>query len=696
MTCLAESASLSVRGPALSLANVVGIIGFVCLATITLASPGATRMFAWPWSLACAGALLAPVLLLMLRAFDQRQPLVLPARAWTGTAFAFAAVVLASALASPHRGPSLLWSAPLLSGVAFFFVAFDALQTGEAHRRCLANLAGLFCAVTVLTSLGLWLAGLGDHSFAEIVGARNPYPLGHSNYTAGFALLALPCLAILAWRMRGTLRAAWTVAAALALATLVTSGSRGGLLGLGALALAALTLAPFEAKKKIRIGATFAVVGLALALAHPRTRAMFASADPAAPPNVSNVQRAAMLTAGWRMGVDRPLLGWGPGITPLVYPRYRAGLDGGAENVLQLHSLPAQLWAELGLAGVACALALAVLAIRAAGTVCHPLDDKLPHLSSETDSDVCHLMDDKLRTAAAIALAGYAVFALTDWQLDVPVFAFAVASCAALLAKPTPAGTRTRRLTGAAVLIALALIALVGRRDFTPEINVRALALARDPTQAGRAAELFRESLALNPDQELVHFNLGWLLVVSDPAAAEKHFAAAAHLVPDKGGVYFGLGLARLNQGRRDDATARALALECLNDPAFLSSPWWREPAIAAMRDATEAEFARLTGRAGALLPSEGWTAKQLRRVAALAPTLGRVPAGAERTYRRERTGYPVLMRNLDLPTPVDLFAVREVTAPVGASLPPKGWLPSPILLQLLDVPPPKPAIPKS
>ena len=48
---------------------------------------------------------------------------------------------------------------------------------------------------------------------------------------------------------------------------------------------------------------------------------------------------------------------------------------------------------------------------------------------------------------------------------------------------------------------------------------------------------LLRESLALNPDQEIAHFNLGWLLVVRAPAEAERHFLAAARLVPDKGGA---------------------------------------------------------------------------------------------------------------------------------------------------------------
>jgi tetratricopeptide (TPR) repeat protein len=237
-------------------------------------------------------------------------------------------------------------------------------------------------------------------------------------------------------------------------------------------------------------------------------------------------------------------------------------------------------------------------------------------------------------------------------------------------------------------LVLLALVTLLGRRDPAPELNLRALALARDPAQAEPAAALLRASLALNPDQEIAHFNLGWLLLVRDPAAAEKHFLAAAQLVPDKGGVYLGLGLARLNQHRPADAV-RAFALEGLNDPAFLTSPWWREPAVAAQRGAARAEFARLAALAAALVPAGSGPARQLARVAALAPTLGEVPAGPERSFFRARTGYPVLMRNLDLPTPVDLYPVRESAAPAPAGRPAKGWLPSPVLRQLLDAPRP-------
>jgi hypothetical protein len=340
-------------------------------------------------------------------------------------------------------------------------------------------------------------------------------------------------------------------------------------------------------------------------------------------------------------------------------------LDGGAENVLQLHSAPAQVWADFGGIGLVLALAFAVLAARRL----------------------------RVQPPAVIALAGYGVFSLFDWQLDVPVFAFAVAVLAAVVAPEPPAATPrgAARGVGAFALLGLALVVALGRRDPAPELNVRALALAPGPNDDARAITWLRESLALNPDQEIAHFNLGWLLIVRDPAAAEKHFDRAARLVPDKGGVYFGLGLARLNQGRTD-AAAAAFALECLNDPAFLTSPWWRDPTIATTRDAARTSFTRYTKRVRDFI-APGWTATQLDRVASLASRLGQVPDGPERAFRRERTGYPVLMRNLDLPTPIDRFVVRESTVAAGAMpLPPKGWLPSPLLLRLLDEPPsPKP-----
>ncbi|MBL9188256.1 MAG: O-antigen ligase family protein [Opitutaceae bacterium] len=647
--------------------------GLGSLAVITLAHPGSTRMHAWPWSLAFATAVLAPALILIRRAFDTARPLALPAPAWTWTALGAAGAIMLSALASPYQGPSLLWSAPLLGGLAFFFATFDWLHGADEpatnRRDKLIGRAVAFLGVAAATSLVMWLSWWPTHGLGNALAGRNGYTLGHSNYTAGLALLLLPCALGLLRRANRAARMTGLLGAGLGLALLFTSGSRAGVIGLAVLAGTGLLAAPLAPKKKLLLALALLIGGALFTAANPRTREFFTPADPADAPNLSNVQRSAMLTAGLRMGGDRPLLGWGPGTTPLAFPRYRAGLEGGVENALQLHSTPVQLWAELGAAGVAAALALLVLAIRAA----------------------------RAQPIAAIALAGYGVFAVFDWQLDVPIFACAIATLAALLAPPlgTPVSVNGARALGGCAVACLALIVAFGRVDPTPALNARALALTVERTAENdaRAVALLRESLALNPDQEIAHSNLAWLLVATDPLAAERHFRAAARLVPDKGGVYFGLGLACLNQVRSDRA-ARAFALEGLNDPAFLASPYWRDPAIAALREATAAHLAALVPLARARLAPGGWAAAQLDRVALLAP--GRGADGPERAYRRTRPGYPVLMRNLDLVVPPDVFVVRETTtAPDPAiPLPPKGWLPSPILVELLaaTVPP----IPKS
>jgi O-antigen ligase len=678
--------------PASRLTLALGGAGLAALLIVTLASPGATRMYSWPWSLAYLAALAAPALLLVLRALDPRQPLLLPARSWSALALAFAAIVLASALASPWRGPALQWSAPLLAAVAVFVDTVDWLQASPGRRARLLTGAGVFFALVALAGVGGWLAGLPGRSAGEIWQARNPYPLGHSNYTAGLALLMLPLFSSLAVRDRGARRAGWLAAVGLALVMLVTSGSRGGLLGL--VVLVAVHVPTLARAMRWRLGVVIAVGAVGLAAAfflNPRTRAMFAGEAGRATLSDSSVQRSAMADAGLRMGLDRPLLGWGPGTTPLAYPHYRAQLAGGVESVLQLHSLPVQVWAELGALGLLAALVLGGFAVRAAR----------PATPARS---------------VLLGLLGYAAFSLTDWQLDVPVFALALAAALALLApvrEPTPG--RSPAL-GVGVLATLAVVALLGHRDPTPALNVRALALAGDPATADRAIATLGESLALNPEQEIAHFNLGWLQVVRDPAAAEQHFVAAAHLVPDKGGVYFGLGLARLNQ-RNQAGAVRAFALECVNDPVFLTSPWWGDPALGATRSAVMALVPQLLREARSqplmearaadreadyLLALVPWLdgkaaagedlahANTPERAAFFArhPTPPNFAAAALRTYRRERRGYPVLMRQPDLPVAVDLFEVQENLLATGEYrflFPSKGWLPGPLLLRLLE-----------
>lgn len=642
--------------------------GLAALAALTLPEKSATRMYGSPWVWVLAALIALPPIFLSWRLIARGRGFRLPPPLWLGAVAMLGLGPVVSAFASPYEGPSLLAaSLPFTSG-CLFLLLHDWLQTDAARNQTVLErlVAGAMALVT-LASTWHWLGDLAalsrERLFSDSVfHMRNPHPLGHSNYTAGLMLLVLPWLGMLAWRSRGWRRWILTALTGLALLNLFTSGSRGGLLGLAALITAGVAMARLGWRRFAIIASGALLLSALLAVANPRIRSMLVPEDDMSPPNESTVQRSAMLDAGILMGRDRPLLGWGPGTTPLAYPRYRHALTGGAENVLQLHSTPVHLWAETGAIGL---LGLGLLG----GLL---------------------IARWKHSPLAAATLVGYSVFALTDHQLDVPVFAAVLTALAALLSQPAtkPAGTASRFATGSATLAAVALILIVGERDPTPAMNTEALRLARDPAQHAKAVTLFEKSLALNPGQEIAHFNLGWLLLVPDPARAGQHFRAAARLVPDKGGVYFGLGLAYLNQGNRAGA-AHALALECINEPLFLASPWWTVPEIAALQETVTRIFSDTLSRplfAQPTVPS--WTEKQAAQLATLASRLGQVSSGPEVNNRRQRIGYPVLMRNADLPVPVDLYDVREdprFSESVSFPLPRKGWLPSPLLLKLLD-----------
>jgi tetratricopeptide (TPR) repeat protein len=123
---------------------------------------------------------------------------------------------------------------------------------------------------------------------------------------------------------------------------------------------------------------------------------------------------------------------------------------------------------------------------------------------------------------------------------------------------------------------------------------------AGDAVAQARAREqcvaLLRRVLAIDPDQEYCHFNLGWLLLADDPAGAERHFRTAAHFSPQRGGVYWGIGLSYLARNEKS-AAASAFALEWLNDPRAITSPRWDAPPLSAFRGEVVAAVHHISSR---------------------------------------------------------------------------------------------------
>ena len=630
--------SLVPRIPAL-----LGLLAAAVFAALSLSTNAATRFYQWPWFFYWQVLLVSPIALLAGRLLAGRPG---PRRfgGWLDSSLGLlAAGNVGAALFSPFRPQSLNAALIPIAAASLAYLELDWIERDPVRREgritLLARLMGMLMFLFTVESLGRWLfahvlpAWTAGRPLGDALAFRNADPLGHSVYTAGFAVLAAPWLAVLGLTTRGLRRGFWFTAAALALALVPTTDSRGGVLAL--IVALACTAAFWLAQSSLSHGGRLLVTaGVLLAAAilvglDPRLRSLVLNWRWNALASESNRQRTAMLEAGWLMGRDRPLTGFGPGTVPLVYPRYRARLSGGVDDVLQLHNTPAQLWAELGAPGVIAALLLLVgVAGRAGGWRGRPDD-------VDTSPQPAHRL---LTQAAIVSFAGYAVMCLADYQLDVPLFATVGATLLALLRtctrKPAEEAMMTitpllaRRSLGALLLAALVVIlwpmlpnlrarwlfadAATAREAGRPDVFVAgtesaAAAAPWDafyPVQLGafygeqylqasdRAAQMrarqlcaaaLNRALAINPDQEYCHFNFGWLLLPEDPAAAEPHFRAAAHLVPDKGGVYLGLGLSLLARNEKSPA-ADAFALEWLNDPQAIASPFWNLPPLTALR----------------------------------------------------------------------------------------------------------------
>lgn len=619
--------------------------GLVFLAALTLSPNGATRVFAWPWWLFWRFALAVPAILLLLRLFSPGERHVTPG-AITLLTLGLAGLHVAAAAASPHPQESLSFAGAIAAPACLAALLAAKPRAWPVVPRVLAW-AGVVCAVW---SLAYWaghgalsaianvralnaMAGepmfdLGPHGF------RNPHMLGHFNYTAGLGLLTLPWIVAAAVRARGWLRLAWACGALLALACLISSGSRGGLLGLAAgAAVAVVLVARHQAWSRRRLTIVLAAALLASSaavLALPRARASLLDAVRQGSANSGDEQRLGMLEVGLRMGADRWWLGQGPGLTPRTYPLYRDKVDLGLESAFQLHSTPLQIWADTGLPGLLAAAALVFLVLHATWKAAAP-----PAAGQESPTTP----PAWAARTAGITLAAYAALALTDYQLDVAPIAAALAASLGLLAafahgtpgSPDAAPRGIRLVPAAAGAVTLGVLLGTGLREgparsvFSGAMDVleaeadmagfdagvqRAVALLPDnphfaaggaaahlrfsyasPQREQQAAHeaaaivLLQQALRAEPDFEFAHFNLGWLLLTRAPAEAARHFRAAQRLVPDRSGVYLGLALARLGEGA-EARVVEPLALELLNDPRFATAPAWDVPALSTRRAA--------------------------------------------------------------------------------------------------------------
>ncbi|MFZ5497314.1 MAG: O-antigen ligase family protein [Verrucomicrobiota bacterium] len=617
----------------------------IAVMALTLAHPSATRQFTWPWILLVQTMWLAPIVAL---AADRlaRPGWHLPERGLLAGLLGLAAAVVAAAALSPLAAHSLPCVWPTLGGVAALLWLHDRLAADGADERTLAGLTrglGWAGAILAAASAGGWLAG--NRGFAWEV--RNAFPFGHSIQTAGAMLLVLPWLALAAWSARGAARV-FRIAALLAgLLALFATGSRSAAVIVGLLALAGASRGLFRARLsgRAKIAAVLAALAVAVlaVLVNPRLRELAGRGAWSDLARESNTQRRAMIEAGLLLGRERPLIGWGPGTVSLVYPRVRARLDAGVDNVAQLHNTPVQLWATLGLLGALPALLLA-------GVLGRRLVQVL-----RTPSPPAHDL------AAAASLAGYGLFSLTDHQLDLPAFNALVAVNAAILLFRSATATRAWapargwRIGFVAVASAGLLAALWpaardlaaryryeqylillgnGRTTAAMERLAQAIRLApHDPYYRHQLAaqKLSARALTDNPADrasllteatailaasttsgvlaEYARFNLGWLALEADrPAAAIQHFRAALQEAPTRRGACFGLGLACRAMGAAHEAAAvRAFALEWLNDPAAATAPLWEWPDFAPLRPAVEAEALRLLSVIAADRPAAGY-----------------------------------------------------------------------------------------
>jgi len=419
-------------------------LGIAAYILFTLLPDSSTQMVAFPWVLLWQMGLLCFAIAGLLNLWRREKPFYL-----LGSGFDWAigtgVVTLAlSTMFSQFPNQGMWYSLTAFGYLIALYVTNNLLHHPSDHAHISATSSaepllkilkfqGLLGFVVIVESLFLWatqtwlpqLANLAklnqwglnlSYDFSDLL-SRNWAPMGHQNYVAGFLMLVLPIFASLTIIETGKWRSLWILAIGLGLVDLYTTSSRGGFLGLAAIIGYGIIVALWRGKGNrwlVLGGSGGAIALLALLItANNRLRSLVSGlitslANPAQGSG-ELFFRAIAADTGWRMGLDHWLFGVGAGSAIMFYQQYRpqwAGRE--AEILFQLHSTPVHLWAELGI-GAVITFVLLLVAMMA-------LFIKL-HRSPSWQTDP---QQQAIAYGLFGSAIGYAMLAITDYQLDVP------------------------------------------------------------------------------------------------------------------------------------------------------------------------------------------------------------------------------------------------------------------------------------
>ncbi len=365
-----------------------------------------------PWSIFCveAGALLLTLCWFAKQWLDNElevrsNPLFPPMGV-------FAALVAVQLVFRGSAYPHDTWSQALLYcayAMLCFLSSQTLLRTAQARQ-----LAWMFCVYGFIVAALALLQGIAPNG--KLYWVREPRLGGwiygsyvNHNHYAGLMELLVPIPLVLALTRLADRkeRIVAAMAAAIMVGTIFLSGSRGGILAIF-FEMVLLGVVLLRQKKTTRIavgvgGFAVVLIGLLVWLGGKELTTRLTSISTEAHSEISGGTRLSIDRDTLHMFRQRPLLGWGLGTFPVVYPQFRTFYTNFFVN--QAHNDYLQLLAETGVLGFATMVWFVIVLYRKALS-------KIGNWMSDVGGAVT--------LACMLGFSGILVHSFFDFNLEIP------------------------------------------------------------------------------------------------------------------------------------------------------------------------------------------------------------------------------------------------------------------------------------